>query len=133
MSFDFGLSHIGVAVGSTDSGLAELLMVINNSEQNDDLKEISKLINIHHPEKLIVGISENLSARQSLDFADKLKHAFSLPVEVADETLTSQEAEKRTLHWKKSKGKLLRHSAAAAVILERWLSDLTPESQIEYK
>ncbi len=66
MSFDYGLSHIGVALGSTDTGLAEPLAVIDASGRKNDLKEIAKLIHAHHPEKLIVGISENLSARKSL-------------------------------------------------------------------
>lgn len=127
LSFDYGLSHIGVALGSTDTGLAEPLTVINSGNQKVITGEIGKLINGYHPEKLIVGISEQLSARQSRIFASLLNETFSLPVEIYDETLSSQEAEKRTLHWKKSKGKLLRHAAAAAVILERWLSDLTPE------
>lgn len=133
LSFDYGLSHIGVALGSTDTGLAEPLTVINYKNSDFVISEIKKLLNAHHPEKLIVGISEQLSALQSLEFASLLKRNFDLSLEVADESLSSQEAEKKTLHWKKSKGKLFRHAAAAAVILERWLSDLTPESQIRYK
>ena len=126
LSFDYGLSHIGVALGSTETGLAEPLTVISTSNLNQDLREIANLIKTYHPEKLIVGISEKSSARQSLDFASGLKKTFSLPVEVSDETLSSQEAEEKTRHWKKSKGKLFRHAAAAAIILDRWLSDLTP-------
>lgn len=126
ISFDYGLSHIGVALGSTETGLAEPLKTINASGLNQYLGEIAKLIKIHHPEKLIVGVSEKSSALKSLDFASGLKKTFSLPVEISDETLSSQEAEEKTRHWKKSKGKLFRHAAAAAIILERWLSDLTP-------
>lgn len=133
LSFDYGLSHIGVALGSTDTGLAQPLTVINSGNPDFVVSEIGKLINLHHPEKLVVGISEQLSAQNSLDFASQLSKKFSLPLEITDETLSSQEAEKKTLHWKKSKGKLFRHAAAAAIILERWLSDLTPESQIGYK
>lgn len=133
MSFDYGLSHIGVAIGSTDTGLAEPLTVINSGNPTAAIGEIGKLIEGHHPEKLVVGVSERLSAQNSLDFADQLRKKFSLPLEITDETLSSHEAEKRTLHWKKSKGKLFRHAAAAAIIFERWLSDLTPESQIRYK
>ena len=126
LSFDYGLSHIGVALGSTETGLAEPLTVISTSNLNQDLREIANLIKTYHPEKLIVGISEKSSARQSLDFASGLKKTFSLPVEVSDETLSSKEAEEKTRHWKKSKGKLFRPAAAAAIILDRWLSDLTP-------
>lgn len=133
LSFDYGPSHIGVALGSTDTGLAQPLTVINSGNPDFVVSEIGKLINLHHPEKLVVGISEQLSAQNSLDFASQLSKKFSLPLEITDETLSSQEAEKKTLHWKKSKGKLFRHAAAAAIILERWLSDLTPESQIGYK
>jgi putative Holliday junction resolvase len=125
MSFDYGLSHIGVALGSTETGLAEPLAVINSGNPDITVGEIGKLISIHHPEKLIIGISEQLSAQRSLDFASLLNKTFSLPIDISDETLSSQEAEIKTLHWKKSKGKLFRHSAAAAIILERWLSDLT--------
>jgi len=126
LSFDYGLSHIGIALGSTDTGLAEPLTVINTSTINKDLGEIVKLIQIHHPKKLIVGVSEKSSAQQSLNFTLELKKTFLLPVEVSDETLSSKEAEEKTRHWKKSKGKLFRHAAAAAIILERWLADLTP-------
>ena len=126
LSFDYGLSHIGVALGSTETGLTEPLTVINTSALNKDLGEIAKLIKIYQPEKLIVGVSEKSSARQSLNFASGLKKTFSLPVEISDETLSSKEAEEKTRHWKKSKGKLFRHAAAAAIILDRWLSDLTP-------
>ena len=126
LSFDYGLSHIGVALGSTDTGLVEPLTVISASGLINGFGEIGKLIRTHHPEKLIVGISEKSSARQSLNFALGLKKTFSLPVEISDETLSSKEAEEKTRHWKKSKGKLFRHAAAAAIILERWLSDLTP-------
>jgi putative Holliday junction resolvase len=126
LSFDYGLSHIGVALGSTDTGLAEPLTIIKTPILNKDLGEITKLIKIHQPEKLIVGVSEKSSARHSLDFTSELKKTFSLPVEISDETLSSKEAEEKTRHWKKSKGKLFRHAAAAAIILERWLADLTP-------
>lgn len=133
LSFDYGLSHIGIALGSTDTGLAEPLAVINSGNPDTVTGEIRKLINEHHPEKLIVGVSEQLSAQRSLDFASFLNKTFSLPVDISDETLSSREAENKTLHWKKSKGKFFRHAAAAAIILDRWLSDLTPESQIGYK
>lgn len=126
LSFDYGLSHIGVALGSTDTGLAEPLTVIKTSILNKNLGEITKLIKIYQPEKLIVGVSEKSSALKSLNFASGLKKTFSLPVETSDETLSSKEAEEKTRHWKQSKGKLFRHAAAAAIILERWLSDLTP-------
>jgi len=126
ISFDYGLSHTGVAIGSTETGLAEPLTVIHTSALNKDLGEIAKLIKSHQPEKLIVGVSEKSSALKSLNFSSELKKTFSLPVEISDETLSSKEAEEKTRHWKKSKGKLFRHAAAAAIILDRWLSDLTP-------
>ena len=122
-----------MALGSTATGLAEPLAVIDSEDLTKAIKEIGKLIKERHPEKLIVGVSEKSSARQSLDFASGLKKTFSLPVEISDETLSSKEAEEKTRHWKKSKGKLFRHAAAAAIILERWLSDLTPEHHMEYK
>ena len=79
-SFDYGPSHIGVALGSTNTRLAQPLTVINSEIRILLLSEIGKVINTHHPEKLVVGISEQLSAKNSLDFASQRSKKFSLPL-----------------------------------------------------
>lgn len=71
------------------------------------------------PEKIIVGISESHMAKKTLTFVEKLRVWVKCPVETVDETLTSFEAKK----IKKDKKK--QHAIAAALILQRYLDNIS--------
>lgn len=119
--FDYGERWIGVAIGSTETGLAEPLVTLANLDQF--FLDVSSLVAAHHPSQLVVGVSERESARQASRFARRLATETSLPTELVDETLSTQEAHTLVLHKRRDKKKQILHEAAAAVILERWLLD----------
>lgn len=121
LGVDFGQRHIGIAIGYTDSGLANPLTVINNSPQV--LTELAHFIDKYQPQQLVVGLSEKESATAAVDFAAKLSGQFNLPVSTADETLSSQEANLKLRHISPKHRANIEHAAAAAIILERWLDD----------
>ena len=121
LGFDYGKKWIGVALGSTDTGLAEPLLTLANSDRL--FPAIAGLLAVHHPSQLVIGVSEWESARQASLFAQRLTHETSLPAELVDETLSTQEALALILHKRTYKKKQTLHAAAAAVILGRWFAD----------
>lgn len=99
LGFDFGTARIGVAVGETESGLAQPLVVIHGEANDLRFGEIGKLIAEWKPTTLVVGMpatedgSEHAMAPRCRRFANQLHGRFSLPVKFFDESLSSAEAE----------------------------------------
>lgn len=121
LGFDYGKARIGVAIGSTETNLAEPLATILNSP--DHLSRITELIARFQPNRLIVGVSENTSAHQAHEFADRLRAKFQLAVDLVDETLSSQDALRHLHHLRPRKRAQMQHAAAAAVMLGHWLDE----------
>lgn len=121
LGFDYGEKRIGVAIGSTDTGLAEPLLTLVNSDRL--FLNIAGLLAVHHPSQLVIGISERISARQADVFTRRLAKETSLQTDLVDETLSTKEAQELIRHQRRRRKKQTLHAAAAAVILERWLAD----------
>lgn len=119
LGIDYGTEHIGIAVGYSESGLAKPLATLSSSKNPQST--IEALISEHHIDALVVGISEKTSAEQAEQFANRLGETLKLPIHLADETLSSQEAASKLLHKGRAKRASVQHAAAAAIILERWM------------
>lgn len=109
LGIDYGEKWCGLA--TSEGSLAEPLKVVPTK---NIFAEIEKL----QPKKVVVGISENAMAKKTLVFVRKLKAWIKVPVETADETLTSVEAQKI------KKKKQEQHVVAAALILNRYLDKM---------
>ena len=136
LGFDFGTARIGVAVGETESGLAQPLVVINSEANEVRFAEIAKLIAEWKPATLVVGMpsseegSEHAMAPRCRRFANQLNGRFSLPVAFFDESLTSVEADEmlkqaggKYSDWRERKRIL--DAVAAQHILQSYLNDLS--------
>ena len=125
LAIDFGEKRIGLATGDTAGGLATPRRTISRSSDDEAVREIGRFCREDQIEALLVGIPrspegvESAIAPRIRSFAEKLAHAASLPVELHEETLTSDEASRR-LRGRRSRTGL--DAAAAAVLLEDWLS-----------
>ncbi len=123
LGLDFGLKHIGVAVGQTITRSATPMTTVNAADGRPDWTALDALIREWQPERLIVGLPLNMDgtrsdmAKRAQRFANRLNARYGLPVEMRDERLTSQEA--RSL----SDDPDARHAIAAQLILEAWLQD----------
>jgi putative Holliday junction resolvase len=139
LAFDFGTKRTGVAVGETALGQAHPLTVIAAKDEAARLAAIAALIQEWRPELLIVGRPTHadgtphemtLAARA---FSLQLREHFQLPVQEADERLTSRDAQTRlweTGHSAKTMKPLL-DAVAAQLILQTWFDfphDHTPLS-----
>jgi len=130
MGFDFGLARIGVAVGETESGLAQPLTVIRGEANAMRFDEIGKLLAQWSPQRLVVGLplamdgSETEMSARCRRFANQLNGRFGLPVSLADERLSSVEADEMLrelkLSWRDRKQHL--DALAAQRILQSFLN-----------
>lgn len=119
LAIDFGTKRVGVAVSR--GTLAVPLVVLVN--EDNLFEELLKIIEQEEIQKIIVGLSENEMALKTEEFVRELKAKTEVPVEFADETLSSHEVEQRL----KNQG--IKHKVrsgpidhfAAAIILENWL------------
>jgi len=99
LGFDFGLERIGVAVGETMLKTARPLTTISGTANAVRFAAIERLIAEWRPVRLVVGLplamdgSEHDMTARCRRFANQLNGRFRLPVEFADERLTSAEAE----------------------------------------
>jgi putative Holliday junction resolvase len=123
LGLDFGLKHIGVAVGQTITRSATPMTTVNAADGRPDWTALDALIHEWQPERLIVGLPLNMDgtrsdmAKRAQRFANRMNARYRLPVEMRDERLTSQEA--RSL----SDDPDARHAIAAQLILKAWLED----------
>jgi putative Holliday junction resolvase len=128
LGFDFGTQRIGVAVGATMLRNARALTTISAAANAARFEAISRLITEWQPARLVVGLplaldgSEHEMTARCRRFAQQLNGRFKLPVVLADERLSSAEAEGRL----RADGRDLRRNKpaidaeAAAVILQSY-------------
>ena len=128
LAFDFGEKRIGVATGETLLGSAHPLTVIRAESNDQRFAEIGKLIAEWQPERLVVGLPTHVDGtphemtRLATKFAERLEKCFQLPVSLADERLTSRDAEARLRETGRNakSAKPLLDAVAAQLILQTW-------------
>jgi putative Holliday junction resolvase len=132
LAFDFGLRRIGVASGETLTGSTAPLAAIRNGTKID-WAAIDAWVNALKPAQLVVGSPYNVDGSPGSlsgpanQFATMLQERYGLPVARVDERYSSIDAS-ASLKERRVSGLRRRRvrredvdSAAAAVILERWL------------
>lgn len=134
LAFDFGEKHIGIAVGDAETGLAHALEHIAAEANAERFARIEALIAEWRPMRLIVGLplsmdgSEHDMTRRARRFARQLEGRFGLPVDFADERLSSAAAE--DLLRERGRGgrehKHESHALAAQIILQDYLDGRHP-------
>lgn len=138
MGLDYGEKTIGVAISDPEGLIAQSYEVIKRDESSticiNRIREIARCCEIN---MVIVGMPRNMDGsigeqgKKVLGFADKLKKALTLPIELWDERLSTVEAEriliKADLSRKKRKG--IVDKLAAAVILQNYLN---AKNQVKY-
>lgn len=141
LGFDFGLNRTGVAVGNTLTGLATPQAVLYSQHNQPDWIGIERLIQLWRPQILVVGMPRKLDGTDSsmqeniLKFCRELEKRTKLPVQTANEQLSSREAEQRLKNARQAgrKRKIRKEEIdqlAAAIILENWIHDYAQQQQL---
>lgn len=131
LSFDFGLKHIGVAVGQSITGTAKALPVIKANDGTPNWDFIAALIREWQPQQLVVGLPLNMDdspsplSDRAEKFARRLHGRFNIPTAMCDERLSSFAAKGEIIERTGSRD--FRNnsvdSLSAVIILESWFRD----------
>ena len=133
LAFDCGLRRIGGACGDTISNAAAPASAIQVTERGIDWSAIERLLQRYQPDLLVVGSPRHADGSPSAlgeradQFAAALGARAGRPVQRTDEFASSIEAaaELRSQRASGQRRRRVQHadidSAAAAIILERWL------------
>jgi putative Holliday junction resolvase len=131
LGFDYGVKKIGVAVGDTETNIANALTTVRAINQKTGWAEITTLIETWKPTKMIVGISHqdngegNEVTPKMERFSRQLEGRYQCPVELFDEALTTFEAKQLLFdEVQVSASKLweVQDQLAAQLILQSWLN-----------
>jgi putative Holliday junction resolvase len=129
LGLDLGEARIGIALSDPDRRVAIPLGTVTVGSPPGDLLAIGELVAEHGVTVVVVGIPMSMSgergprAQHAAAFAQALRGAVAVPVELQDERLSTVEAE-RSLRSAGVLGRRRRavvDRAAAAVILQSWL------------
>jgi|TARA_B100001093_G_scaffold26429_1_gene23207 putative Holliday junction resolvase len=127
MAFDFGMKHIGIAIGQEITRTASTFYSLNADAGKPNWSELDKVIDEWKPGLFVVGDPLNMDGTRSKiqdlsdRFSNELNKRYHIDLEKIDERLTSREAQERlespVIGTKDSSNK---HSISAQVILEDW-------------
>ncbi|MBI2319637.1 MAG: Holliday junction resolvase RuvX [Betaproteobacteria bacterium] len=131
LAFDFGARRIGVAVGDSETGTANALVLVCAASFAGRMEKIEALVREWRPQRLVVGLpvtlagAESETSRDARRFARRLAARFALPVDLADERLSSAAAEERLRECGRGgqKHKDLVHAEAARIFLQSYLDE----------
>jgi putative holliday junction resolvase len=129
VGIDLGSRRIGVAVSDGLGLTAQPHATIARHGGVRDLQAIAAVVAQHDAGLVVLGLpldpegNEGAAAKSARAFAERLRGALTVPVEMIDESFSTVEAEAVLLEADVSRAKrrLVIDRLAAAVILQRWL------------
>lgn len=130
LCFDFGMRHIGVAVGQVITKSATELNVLTAVDGVPNWNQVKDLIDTWQVDAFVIGLPLNMDGTEQpltttvKRFARKLHGRFNLPVFLQDERLSTKEAQRLQKNTPAKKAATNRaDSLAAKIILESWLRE----------
>ena len=132
MAFDFGIKHIGIAIGQEITKTASTFYSIKALEGQPDWNELDDIIHEWKPDLIVVGDPYNMDGSRSKiqdmsdRFSDALYKRYQIQLEKTDERLSSREANERLQNLDiGTKSSSNKHSISAQVILEDWFRSVS--------
>jgi putative holliday junction resolvase len=129
LAVDHGQKHLGLALSDETGSLARPLGIIAHLSKIVDAAQVAERAAALGAGQIIVGVSydeagdPNPAGRRALNFAEVLRQQTELPVEVWDESLTTQDARAARIAGGAPRKKRAGHldDVAAAVLLQDYL------------
>jgi putative Holliday junction resolvase len=126
LAFDYGLRHIGTAIGQRLIGSSNPAGVIRARDGVPDWESVAKLIREWQPDLILVGLPLNMDGTDSpmsdraRKFARQLNGRYGSQVEMIDERLTSFAAKQQRRETQQSVdfGRDTVDAEAACIILQ---------------
>lgn len=137
LAFDFGLNHIGVALGNDLTGIVTPQQALKAKDGVPDQVKLQALIKDWQAQMLVVGLPLNMDGteqemtKKARKFGNRLHESFKVPVVFVDERLTSASAKEEIFKEggfrALKKGKERIDSLSATAILEQFFSERAHE------
>lgn len=129
LGVDYGTVRIGLALSDETGLIAQPLTVVQRSSDRAAVRDIAAITSDRQVQRIVVGLPRHLSgelgerAKQCEAFAQRLRMATHLPVDMFDERLTTVIAERMLIAADVSRRKRRQvvDAAAAAVLLQTYL------------
>lgn len=129
LALDVGTKTIGVAVSDELGITANGVTTIRRKNLEYDFEELGKILSEYSPSELLVGVPYRSDGGVSkrgeaiLEFADKVKDKFGLPVIYWDESFSTSNAERHLIdaELSRKKRKKVIDKMAAVYILAEYL------------
>ena len=130
LGLDLGTKTLGLAISDKLGIVATSYKILRHDEDYDSLIDLLKdEISDNQIEALVLGLPKNMTnsigerGEIALEFKKKLEDAFSLPVYMQDERLTTRQAESILIYndTSRKKRKKVIDSLAATIILQSYL------------
>lgn len=121
LGVDFGLRKVGFAIA--EGKFSEPHSVFRYRESKTLEKRVRDIIREEAIERVVVGISENKMAEKTKRFWKKMKRGLEIPVVFQDETLSTREAQMKSIEAgvRRKKRKEMEDAYAATLILQDYL------------
>lgn len=148
LAVDYGRERIGLAVAESAQGIAQPFGTLHRINRNEDMRRLREFVRENSVKLVLVGLplrldgSRSEMAEEAERFAKRVRKQIGVPVEMADERLTSWEAarlleeefgrkSKQTdgAPKKKNSEKFTVDSVAATIILREYLSRVSGVSK----
>ena len=129
LAIDYGRKRIGVALSDELQMTAKPLLVLVRTNHRNDLRRLREICRKHGVARILVGHPLHITgevgemAQEAAQFAARLQKELGIEVQLADERLTSWEAEQivaQRMSPQRSK-KIPIDDVAAAVLLREYL------------
>jgi putative Holliday junction resolvase len=121
LALDYGAARCGAAISDPSGTLATPLEPVLRPGTRKGLQRVARLVEELGAERVVVGLPVSLSGGdsgqtlQTRAFAERLRGAVTVPVELYDERFTTALA-------RRTGGEAALDSRAAAVLLDEWLN-----------
>ncbi|MCK5850422.1 MAG: Holliday junction resolvase RuvX [Kiritimatiellae bacterium] len=138
LGIDWGERRVGFAISDPAEIIAVSLCTCEVENERSAVGEVIRLCAENDIELIVVGLPINMNgtkgpiAQKAEAFADRVRKALGLPVELQDERLSTAQVEKTLLNANvsRAKRKQVRDKLAAQVILQSFLDS---RSELEFQ
>ena len=131
VAFDFGLKHIGMAVGQEITNTAQTFYSLKAESGEPNWDELDIIVRDWQPKLFVVGNPINMDGsdrdikEKSDKFSNLIRQRYNIPVELMDERLSTREARERmksdSVHFVEASADT--HQISAQIILESWFRE----------
>ena len=100
LAVDYGRARIGLAIAESLQGIAQPLGTLERINRNEDMRRLRELVRDNSVKLILLGLPLRLDgthgemAEETQRFAERMRKQIGVAVEMADERLTSWEAER---------------------------------------